>query len=206
IHEHHTIRCWDTAYGKFGINPKKYQCSIGSLLEHVVNKGEIRHINLLVDLYNYYSLKFLLPVGGEDIDWLCGDLHLTYTTGKEAFRPLGSVDVKEVSEGEIAYKDDGGVTCRYWNHRECERTKFTPRTTNALILIEDLSRMHMDEFGRILKEIKEGIQKYIGGDLELFILTEDRPRIDLGAEGRKNVNDKKITKQEKLHYENEVKQ
>ena len=75
----------------------------------------------------------MLPIGGEDMDWLAGDLKLTFTKGKEAFRPLGSIDVEEASEGEVAYMDDGGITCRYWNYRECERTKLTEKTKNAFV-------------------------------------------------------------------------
>jgi len=194
------IAPWASAYGKFGINPTKYAPSIAALIKRVSEGKEIPHINLLVDLYNYFSLKHMLPIGGEDLDWLCGDLHLTFTKGKEAFRPIGSIDVEEAAEGEVAYMDQGGITARYWNYRECERTKFTEKTSNAVILVEDLSKMHIDKFGEILKEIQLSIMKYIGGQIEPYILTEDRNEIDLGVQGRQNVNDGKVTQQEKVHH------
>ena len=145
------IKAWYDAYGRFGANPKKKAPSIAALLKRVSSDKEIPHINALVDLYNYFSLKYLMPIGGEDLDWLCGDLNLTFTKGDEPFRPIGSIDVERTNEGEVAYLDDGGVTCRYWNHRECERTKFTHKTRNAVIIVEDLTNMHMDEFGALLK-------------------------------------------------------
>lgn len=200
VHKEPMVEVWDSAYGNFGINPTKNPCSIAALLKRVKSGKDIPHINASVDLYNYFSLKFMLPIGGEDIDWLCGDLNLTFTLGGEAFRPIGSINVETALEGEVAYMDNGGITCRYWNHRECERTKFTEKTVNALILIEDLSKMHMDKFGEILKEISEGIVKYIGGRIEPYILTEENLSIDLGVEGRKNVNDSKIPQQEKAYF------
>lgn len=200
LDEEPMIRCWEYAYGKFGINPKKTPPSISALLKRVKQGREIPHINALVDLYNYFSLKYLLPIGGEDIDWLCGNLRLKFTEGKEPFRALGSIKVESAKEGEAAYLDDGGVTCRYWNYRECERTKFTQKTRNAVLIIEDLSKMHMDEFGRILKEMQLGIAKYIGGEITLHILTEENALVDLGVEGRRNVNDSKVTQQEKVHF------
>lgn len=200
IYEDPMIKPWAQAYGKFGVNPKKFPPSIAALLKRVQGGKEIPHINLLVDLYNYFSLKHLLPIGGEDLDWLCGDLHLNFTKGGEPFRAMGSIDVAAAAEGEAAYMDDGGITCRYWNYRECERTKFTEKTVNAVLFIEDLSRIHLDEFGAILKEIQNCILKYIGGKIESYVLTEERNFIDLGVEGRKNVDDSKVPQQEKAHF------
>ncbi len=200
IYDHPMIQAWSQAYGKFGINPNKYPPSIAALLKRVKNGKEISHINVLVDIYNYFSLKYLLPIGGEDLDWLCGDLHLTFTKGGEPFRPIGSIEVEKANEGEAAYIDDGGITCRYWNYRECERTKFTNKTVNAVLLIEDLSKMHMDEFGRILKEIEGTVAKYIGGQIETYILNEENKTLDLGIIGRKHADDSKIPMQEKAHF------
>ncbi|MFA6992911.1 MAG: arginine--tRNA ligase, partial [Candidatus Gracilibacteria bacterium] len=200
INEEPMVKAWNQAYGRVGVNPNDYPPSISALLKRVKSGKEIPHINALVDLYNYFSLKHLLPIGGEDLDWLCGDLNLTYTKGTEPFRPIGSIEVQTAKEGEVAYMDMGGITCRHWNYRECERTKFTQKTVNAAILVEDLSKMHMDEFGRVLKEIQEGVLKYIGGQIETHILTIENPSLDLGIEGRKNVDDRKIPQQEKAYF------
>lgn len=200
IQEDSMVSAWCKAYGRFGVNPKKYPPSIDALLKRVKAGNEIPHINVLVDLYNYFSLKYILPIGGEDLDWLCGDLELTFTKGGEPFRPIGSIDVDHAKEGEVAYIDKGGITCRYWNHRECERTKFTNKTVNALILIEDMSNMHMDEFGRIMKDIQNTIIKYIGGQIEPYILNEENTEIDLGIQGRTHVDDAKVPQQEKAYF------
>lgn len=194
------IKCWNQAYGNFGTNPKKYQPSIRALIKRVSQGKEIPHINALVDIYNYFSLKYLLPVGSENLDWLCGNLRLTYTSGKEAFRPLNSIDVKEAKEGEVAYMDDGGITCRFWNHRECERTKITSKTTNAAIIIEDLTGMHVDKFGEILREMQNSVIKYIGGQIEPHIITKDSPAVDFGVTGRTTADDSKVPQQEKAYF------
>lgn len=206
LHEVNNIKVWNDAYGKFGTNPKKYPPSIAALLKRIQAGKEIPHVSALVDLYNYFSLKYLMPIGGEDLDWLCGDLRLTFTEGGEAFRPLGDIDVKEAGEGEVAYMDSGGITCRYWNHRECERTKFSNRTVNAAVIMEDLTNMHMDKFGAILNELAQGVEKYIGGDITTHILSEDNSSMELGVEGRKTADDAKVTQQEKVHFMSKKKQ
>lgn len=200
IHAEPMIKVWEQAYSKFDINPKKYLPSISALLKRVAAGKDIPHINPLVDLYNYFSLKELLPIGSEDLDWLCGDLRLTYTKGGEPFRPIGSIEVKSANEGEVAYMDEAGITCKYWNHRECERTKLTPKTVNAAIFIEDLSKMPRDVFTKKIEEVGNAILKYMGGKVEMQILDEENRIVDFGIQGRKNMNDAKIPAQEKAHH------
>ncbi|MFC1616354.1 arginine--tRNA ligase [Patescibacteria group bacterium] len=200
IHHEEKIYVWEHAYQKFNIDPNKKKPSVAALLERVTEAEDIPHINALVDLYNYFSLKYLLPIGSEDLDWLCGDLKLTVTHGGEAFRPIGSIDVKTAKANEIAYMDDGGITCRYWNYRECERTKLTEKTVNAAILVEDLSKMHMDEFGMVMKDIQNSIIKYIGGQISPYVLNEENQEIELGVQGRIRMDDAKVTAQEKAYY------
>jgi DNA/RNA-binding domain of Phe-tRNA-synthetase-like protein len=73
IYEDKMTSVWCRAYGNFGINPKKYPPSIIALLKRLKSGKEIPHINLMVNLCNYFSLKYMMPMGTEDMDWLCGD-------------------------------------------------------------------------------------------------------------------------------------
>ena len=80
--------------------------------------GEIGPINPLVDIYNGLSLKYGIPVGGEDIDKFEGNVRLTLASGDEEFMTLGSEKSEPPSPGEIVYKDDAGAICRCFNWRE----------------------------------------------------------------------------------------
>ncbi|MFA6992546.1 MAG: arginine--tRNA ligase, partial [Candidatus Gracilibacteria bacterium] len=195
------IQPWEQAYGMFGGNPKKYPPMHVSLIKKLKPGKEPPHVTLLTDICNYFTFKYLLPIRAIDVDSLYNDLTLTYTQGKEAFRPANTVDVEDAAEGEVAYMDRGGIIFRYWNNRECERTKLNTKTVNAIILIEDLSKMHFDKFGKVIEEIANAVAKYAGGRVETQILTEENLSIDIGVGGRMSANDKKITKAEKVHFE-----
>ena len=65
--ENPIIRTWRDAFYKFKTK-KGARCSIEALLKRVSKGGEIGCINPLVDIYNGISLKYGVPVGGEDID------------------------------------------------------------------------------------------------------------------------------------------
>ena len=63
--ENETIRNWRDAFYRFKTK-KGARCSIEALLKRVSKGGEIGCINPLVDLYNGISLKYGMPVGGDE--------------------------------------------------------------------------------------------------------------------------------------------
>lgn len=183
------IKAWRDAYRGFGADPEKYPCSIEALLKRIVAGKEIPRINTLVDLYNYFSIKNIIPIGGEDIDQLCGDLKLTFANGAEPFRAIDSEKIEHPEEGEAVYRDSGGVTCRRWNYRECDRTKFEAVTKNAVIIMEDLGIIGNEKMKKLVHELAQLVQKYCGGETEEHVLAREKSEVDLGIAGKTGIND-----------------
>src|SRR3989344_6116128 len=77
------IEVWRKAYYAFGAKPKEHKSSVENIYRLVLNGIELRHINKLVDIYNFISLKHILPLGGEDIDKIEGDITLTFAEPNE---------------------------------------------------------------------------------------------------------------------------
>ncbi len=144
ITSHPAVVSWREAYRRFGVKPSQYRSSIEGLLR-TARRGDVRSINPLVDLYNAVSLRHLLPCGGEDVNAIEGDLRLTTAVGGEPFVPLGSTEELPPSAGEVVYADDAGIVCRCWNWREADRTKLTPETTHAVLVIEALPPRTQDD-------------------------------------------------------------
>jgi len=203
LEEDPRILKWHEAYSKFGAKPSSYKCSIEALIQRILEDKLIPHINSLVDLYNYFSLKYVIPVGAEDIDKFFGDVTLTTASGIESFRPIGTVEIKNPKPGEVIYKDRGGVICRRWNYRECERTKITDQTRNAIVVMEDLNDIPIDKFEGMLYELQDLIEKYIGGDVAVYILNEGSNVLDLELEGLKKADDSRISEKEKIYFMNQ---
>jgi len=174
-----TIAKWREVYKSFGAKPSKYRNSVEALLKRVVNGNEIYKINCLVDSYNLISLKYTMAVGGEDMDKIEGDLSLDFAKGSEEFVALGDNENDPPKEGEVVYKDEGGVVCRRWNWREADRTKLTKETKNAIIVIENLIPENKDKFKQALNELKEMIEKFCEGNCETKILNEEHPGEEL---------------------------
>jgi len=174
---HPQLNAWRMAYRKFGSDPHQYRCSAEALVRRVLKGGQLRHINKLVDLYNYISLKYVLPVGGEDTDNIAGDLTLAFADGTELFIRLGGIENEPPQKDEMVYKDKEGVACRRWNWREGDRTKLTEETKNAIIVIEALSPATYENVETATKDLAGLIKKYCSGEANFYILNKDKQTI-----------------------------
>ena len=169
ITSHPAVAPWREAYRRFGVKPSRYRSSIEGLLR-TARTGEVRGINPLVDLYNAVSLRHLLPCGGEDIDAIEGDLRLTIAAGGEPFVLLGSTEDSPPSAGEVVYADDAGIVCRCWNWREADRTKLTPETTRAVLVIEALPPRTLDDVLAACHDLAVMANSHLGGTCRVALL------------------------------------
>ena len=88
ISENEPVKAWREEYRRFKTK-KGARCSVENLLKRVLKDKPVSHITPAVDIYNTVSLTYALPVGGEDLHAIEGDLRLTVSEGGDAFLPLG---------------------------------------------------------------------------------------------------------------------
>ncbi|MBR5048723.1 MAG: B3/4 domain-containing protein, partial [Erysipelotrichaceae bacterium] len=163
------VAVWRDAFSRFKTK-KGARSSIEALLKRVKNGNHLNSINPLVDIYNYISLKYALPCGGEDIDRFEGDIRLTKADGNEEFITYGSDESEPPYEGEICYKDDRGAICRCWNWREGVRTILTEDTINAFMIMELVDPARTDDLKAALEELAELMKKNLGAQTEIKVL------------------------------------
>lgn len=179
--ENPIIRIWRDAFYKFRTK-KGARCSIEALLKRVSKGGEIGCINPLVDIYNGISLKYGVPVGGEDIDKFEGDNRLTVADGTEEFITYGSDKSEPPYPGEVVYKDNAGAICRCFNWRESVRTMLSEDTVNAFMCIETVAGERDDELDAALEELKGLIEAELGGTVTKHVLSKDNPEVVIWKE------------------------
>jgi DNA/RNA-binding domain of Phe-tRNA-synthetase-like protein len=186
VTEEPRIHCWREAYRAFGAKPKDNPSSIENLARRTLKGEPLRHINKIVDLYNYVSLAHYLPAGGEDLDRIEGDIVLTRATADEPkVRLLGESEERAPKPGEVIYKDDVGAICRRWNWKEAERTKLTEETTNAVLVLEAIPPISRGELEAAAAELSRRVQERCGGESAVSLLDRLRPSadLDLGVDG-----------------------
>ena len=152
--DHPHIVAWRAAFSAFGSKPSRYPSSAEALMARVLKGQPLPRVNVLVDLYNAVSVRYVVPLGGEDADRLEGPLRLAVAAGGEPFDPRGDgSDVEPVPAGEIVWRDDRGVTCRRWNWRQGRRTQLTDDTTSAFFVFDRLDGLPVDDLHRAADEL-----------------------------------------------------
>ncbi len=173
------IRSWRNAYASFGAKPKKHRSSVENLLRMTLEGRDLRPINKVVDIYNCVSLLHLVPVGGDDLARVEGDIVLRFARGDESFRPLGSEEVQTARQGEVIYADDEEVLCRRWNWRESEKTRMTEGTRDVLLVSEGLVPVTAEDMSKIVEDLARLVEKYCGGKTSLDVLNAEKSEWEL---------------------------
>jgi DNA/RNA-binding domain of Phe-tRNA-synthetase-like protein len=161
--DHPHLGAWREAFRAFGAKPKRYQCSAEALIRRPEG---LPRINRLVDLYNAVSVRWAVPVGGEDIDHVVGSVRLVFARGDEAFD--GGDPPKP---GEVVWMDGAGVTCRRWNWRQGVRTRLTESTQRAYFLFDALPELDDEALAGAMDELAVAVREACpGAALSSFVV------------------------------------
>lgn len=181
ISQNEAVAVWRDAFGKF--NTKKgARSSVENLLKRVLKGNPVGPISPVVDVYNAVSLSHALPVGGEDIDAIVGDLRLGITKGGDAFRALGDEEDSPTLEGELCYRDDVGAVCRCLNWRDGQRTALTDETSNAIFVIESVDPGRLHDLEEAVDRLAWLLSRYLAAsDPVKAILSAGEPDVVIGS-------------------------
>lgn len=179
ISENEAVKVWRDAYRLFKTK-KGARCSIENLLKRVLKGNPVRSITPSVDIYNAISLKYALPVGGEDIDAFVGDVRLGITEGGDAFLPLGETEEDPTLAGELCYRDDEGAICRCWNWRDGQRSALTDESKNGFLIIECVDPDRIADLEAALDEFAQLIETCLDAKIEKrAVITRDNPEMTI---------------------------
>ena len=126
---------WEKLFIKMNA-PADKQSSVVFLTKHLMEKGKLFNIHPMVDFYNAVSVKYGLPMGAYDTDKVAGVLRLRLAAAGEPFTGIGAKAAEVTQADEVIYADDNGVTCRFWNAKDADRTKITKETTRFVIFFD----------------------------------------------------------------------
>jgi len=175
------ILAWDEAHKKFGSTPDKYLPSIKFLLQSMRANNALPFINSVVALFNYTSLKYVLPCGGDDVGRIKGNLVLGISDGTEKFIPLGGEIEENPFPGEVIYYDDlsKNVMCRRWNWRNGDITKIGLDSSKIVLNIDCLPPITPDIGNKARDELAELLKTYCEAEVEMLSLNSNNKEIHI---------------------------
>lgn len=149
-----------------GIKASKYPCSIEALLSRVAKHGELPFISPAVNLGNYISLKYRVPVGVHDID--------TLTEGMLCVRPADESDCAAykteekdaLTVGEPVYVSGNSVRTRRWMWRQMSAGKVSESSVNLLFPIDGFTK-NKDTIDKACEELTALLRELFGIEPEV---------------------------------------
>ena len=168
------LNTWREAYRGFGAKPQRTPCSAEALRKRCERDGALPETNAVVDLYNAVSLRFAIPVGGEDASCYQGPPQLLRAVGNETFDTMadGQPKLETVDKGEVVWRDGRGVTCRRWNWRQGTRTRITETSSALWFVLERLDPMPVEALLTAGRELVDGLQKISRTSTATLVLFE----------------------------------
>jgi DNA/RNA-binding domain of Phe-tRNA-synthetase-like protein len=126
---------WIDIFSKMGAKAK-YKSSLVAACDFYKDNGRLYRINAIVDFYNHFGLRNMVPMGAYDMSKIIGDLKLTFADKGIEFIGIGGKDIQKTVDNEIIYRDDAGVLCRSWNLKDADRTKITDDAKDVLFMFD----------------------------------------------------------------------
>jgi DNA/RNA-binding domain of Phe-tRNA-synthetase-like protein len=123
---------------------------------------------------NYNSIKYVTPVGGDDLMHAGQCLELRYATGSENFTPLGRPELREhPNPGEIIYVtlESNEVMCRRWNWRNGHKTRITEESQAIVMNIDVLGEQSEARAIETRDRVAEMLREFCQADTDTTLLT-----------------------------------
>jgi DNA/RNA-binding domain of Phe-tRNA-synthetase-like protein len=94
---------------------------------------------------------------------------------------LGEAEERSPKLGEVIYKDDRGAICRRWNWKEADRTKLTEETRNAVLVLEAIAPISVQDLEGGASALSRLVREHCGGSATIEMLDRQRPEVAFQA-------------------------
>lgn len=132
-----SLAAWRQTFRSFNVDPTKYRSAPEALLRRLTKKGDIPHINPLVDIGNLISIRYALPIAVFDLRHVQGTVTVHFADGSENYKELGNDETLHPEAGEVVFTDEKKmVIARRWCWRQSAESAAQLSTSNAVITIE----------------------------------------------------------------------
>lgn len=160
------VKEWRGVFKKTGTDPSRYRPSQEALLRRIRKEGHLRAIHSAVDLNNFFSVQYSIPLGIYDLDHLHAPLQITVGTEEDRYDGLNG-RMMNMEKKIVSVDRDGAFGSPIV---DSERSRVTKNTENALQIIYIRPLMPVEEGRRMIRKIAEMFTQIHGGEHEWEII------------------------------------
>ncbi|MCR5803675.1 MAG: tyrosine--tRNA ligase [Clostridia bacterium] len=179
IKEMKELDCYRNALKAYNINSSKYPCSIEAILTRIAKKGEFPSISPIVDICNYVSIKYKVPVGVHDMDSLDNDLVVRLSIDSDCENEDNNIGSDVLKIGEPVYVCGNVVRTRRWMWRQMPAGRVDEKSKNFIIPIDGFESNKSVVLSAV-DELAKLIEEHFGVKAYFEFIEKNNPEIRFG--------------------------
>jgi len=174
VQSHPNILLWRQAFQSLKVSTKKYASSVESLAKRASKADSTPFsINPLVDFYNAFSLKYLIPFGGFDLESdVAKVISLRFSKAGDKFLALDADAAVDVPLGEALYASENTVVTRHINWRQSKEGLIQATSINICLMAEVLNGYPESQLADLQSEFKKCCVNLLHVEPEMHMLDE----------------------------------
>ncbi|MFP7202246.1 phenylalanine--tRNA ligase beta subunit-related protein [Lysinibacillus halotolerans] len=166
---------WRKVWKSFGADPNRYRHSAESLMRRIAKQNYLSPVHSAVDLNNFFSLQYEIPIGIYDEEKLEGNIELLLGDENTGYEGLNG---RYNSLKNILYsKDDNGAFGSPFV--DSVRTAVTEQTRHAIQIFYLRPSLDETECLQLLNTAGKMFTQVNGGDFEITLLSKNNLVITL---------------------------
>lgn len=166
VTEIEAIQEWRQLFKTAGKDPNRYRHSAEALYRRVLKQNYLQSVHSAIDLNNFFSLKYQIPIGIYDSDNLSGSIQIRIGHEGESF--IGLNGRENSAEGLITAADDSGTFGSPFV--DSQRTAVTEETVNALQIIFHRPSVAVKDAEEMTESLKDMFLQVHGGTGEVRVI------------------------------------
>lgn len=167
------IKEWRQLWKAYGADPNRYRHSAESLMRRIAKQQYLLPFHSAVDLNNFFSLQYEIPVGIYDLDGIRGNIELNLGNASTGYEGLNG---RYNSLEDILYSKDA-LGAFGSPLVDSKRTAVTEATSSALQIFYLRPSISEQEAQELLTSAGNMFTQISGGDYDVNILTKENRKI-----------------------------
>lgn len=155
-----------SVFKKLGTDPSRYRPASEALLRRVLSGKELPPINSGVDVNNFFSIRFAIPIGLYNLDKLEGDVEVRIGGAEDTYEGLNGREMN--MEGKLLSADSLGAFGS--PIVDSKRTMVDESVANALHIVYLQPSMDESEAREMLKSMAKMFTQVNGGTADIEVI------------------------------------
>jgi len=166
---------WRRLWKKLGADPNRYRLSAESLMRRISKQNYLTPYHSAVDLNNFFSLQYEIPVGLYDVNKLQRDVEIALGNEDTGYEGLNG-RYNSLNNILYSYDAEGAFGSPFVDSR---RTSVSEETTEALQIFYLRPSLTEENATKLLASAGKMFNQIHGGDYKIALLTNVVPATTL---------------------------